>query len=339
MCCVLYVVCLYKYYEYLERIEKRMNNIQPHDNCYHSVDIGKIKDVLFKFISKEFNFMNHNEMKCFLDKILNDDIVKKEIESCESLTVFVCKELVVLRFYKNLKIMRPYIGNILKQFNLDLDNDIDVELCFELMKSLFYANRTDLISMISNFCSDISKYKTFGEYGEACLGKAILNVWIISFEELVEHFRDVVSDLNIKNLHYDLKRKISIIDKILWNLQTRICENVEVLLLDSSYNVIYSIGKEFGQHYLEKIIYPDLNKIILCNSIDNVITLSSDKNYKRTKLYNINCLHFSDRKKVAGYNLMYPIIANKRLYGYLLFHTLNFDFNKHDYNYILSLIK
>lgn len=168
---------------------------------------------------------------------------------------------------------------------------------------------------------------------------AILNVWIISFEELVEHFRDVVSDLNIKNLHYDLKRKISIIDKILWNLQTRICENVEVLLLDSSYNVIYSIGKEFGQHYIEKIIYPDLNKIILCNSIDNVITLSSDKNYKRTKLYNINCLHFSDGKKVAGYNLMYPIIANKRLYGYLLFHTLNFDFNKHDYNYILSLIK
>ena len=156
---------------------------------------------------------------------------------------------------------------------------------------------------------------------------------------MVEHFRDVVSDLNIKNLHYDLKRKINIIDKILWNLQTRICENVEVILLDSSYNVIYSIGKEFGQHYLEKIIYPDLNKIILCNSIDNVITLSSDKNYKRTKLYNINCLHFSDGKKVAGYNLMYPIIVNRKLYGYLLFHTLNFDFDKHDYNYILSLIK
>lgn len=175
-----------------------MNNIQPYVNCYRSTDNGNIKDELFKLISNEFAFMNYNEMNCFLDKILNDDVVKREIENCESLTLFVYKKLLVLRFHKNLKIMRPYIRNILKQFNLDLDNDINVELCFELMKSLFYANRFDLISMISNFCSDISQYKTFGEYGEAGLGKAVLNVWIISLEELLEHFEEIMSYLNLK---------------------------------------------------------------------------------------------------------------------------------------------
>lgn len=122
-------------------------------------------------------------------------------------------------------------------------------------------------------------------------------------------------------------------------MQTRICENVEVILLDNDYNVIYSIGKEFGQHYLEEVTYPDLNEIILCDSTENVITLSSEKKYKRTQLYNINVLYFNDGRKVTGYNLMYPIIVNKRLYGYLLFHTLNFDFDKRGYDYILSLIK
>ena len=65
----------------------------------------------------------------------------------------------------------------------------------------------------------------------------------------------------------------------------------------------------------------------------------SNDNYKRSKLYSVRRLQFSNHEIVRGYNLVYKIIDNETLYGYLLFHTSNLDFNKSDYNYILSLIK
>lgn len=315
-----------------------MNNVQLYDKCDNSFENDEIKQGVFKLINKEFNFMHHNEIELFFDRILNDDIVINEIRNHKLSNTIFYKKLLVLRFYNNLQIMRPYIGNILNSFSLNLDNNINVELNFELMKSLFYANRNNLISVLSNVCCDVGKYKILGEYNEARLGEAIINIWIIFFEELTENFEEVTHNLNISELSYQPRNKIGIIDKILWNLQTRIYDNVDVLLLGSQFNVIYSVGKEFGKYYLEKLIYPNLNELTSYNSLENVITMSND-NYKRSKLYSVRRLQFSNHEIVRGYNLVYKIIDNETLYGYLLFHTSNLDFNKSDYNYILSLIK
>lgn len=225
--------------------------------------------------------------------------------------------------------MRPYILDRLSFLNIELFYNKDIESIFELLKSLLYANKNNIISMISNLYCDLTECKMLGNLYESQLGQAIVDIWFIAFDELKVRLEEIIIKLNLKNIHYNSQIKLNKFDKILWNLRTRIRESVEVSLIDKDLCVIYSVGKQLGPQYLSQIVYPNFK---------NIQTLQND-NLKVGKLNKVDRFVFSDNTCVTGYNLVYPIVENHIIFGYLLFHTSDFDFNKVDYNYIFSLIK
>lgn len=306
-----------------------MSNIQLSNGKEDAININEIKKGILKFVKKEFYFISELEIDCLINKILADSDMLNEIKNSKLSSNDFYKELIIFRFYKNLKIMKPYILDCLSFLNIELFYNKDIESIFELLKSLLYANKNNIISMISNLYCDLTECKMLGNLYESQLGQAIVNIWFIAFDELKVRLEEIIIKLNLKNIHYNSQIKLNKFDKILWNLRTRIRESVEVSLLDKDLCVIYSVGKELGPHYLSQIVYPDFK---------NTQTLQNN-HLKIEKLNNVDRFVFSDNTCVTGYNLVYPIVENHITFGYLLFHTSDFDFNKVDYNYIFSLIQ
>ena len=200
------------------------------------------------------------------------------------------QKMIAEQFLDNLLIMKPYIYEYLKNTNIRLEkldySDESYNLAFELLISLFFSNRSDLLIIISNGLSPI------------------VVIWQSMFEDFKDKFYYVSHLIKLQYLKYTSKNNL--INNNFYNLLLRVkrmdSDRIKVIISDKVGNIICENNSKYVKSMFKQI---NIQKIEKCLNHKREIILSK--------------LYFNDGK-VLQHNIFVVSIYNFTFrVGYILF--------------------
>lgn len=218
------------------------------------------------------------------------------------------QKMIAEQFLDNLLIMKPYIYEYLKNTNIRLEkldySDKSYNLAFELLISLFFSNRSDLLIIISNMLINIRDNYILKSNQNYEYLRTIVVIWQSMFEDFKDKFYYVSHLIKLQYLKYTSKNNL--INNNFYNLLLRVkrmnSDRIKVIISDKVGNIICENNSKYVKSMFKQI---NIQKIEKCLNHKREIILSK--------------LYFNDGK-VLQHNIFVVSIYNFTFrVGYILF--------------------
>ncbi len=217
---------------------------------------------------------------------------------------FYFRKMMTEQFLNNLMIMRIYIYQYLKYTNIYLErlnySDKSYNLVFELLVSLFFTNRLDLLVIISNMLINIHQNYIFQNKCNEDYLDTLGIIWQNVFDEFQKKFYYVIHLNNMKYLKYSNKNNL--VNNKFYNVLLRsksVSSNrIQTMIIDKLGNIIHETNPKYIKARLKCVIF-------------------EKEKYKKD--FRLSILHFKDGNYLKQNIHIFPICNFNYVDGYLLF--------------------